>query len=182
MGVDFVTFSDLKRFTNNLTLNEQTVLRSAASTKSAKDTFLSHSSKDAQYLPGVIKLLKNHGASVYCDLEDHRMPGEPNPETAELIKNQIKSSRRLVLFVTINSKDSKWVPWELGIGDIVLSADNVALLPTSQNSYDQSWAKQEYLGLYRHIVHGKIKGEPNPLWMVYDYRNNIATKLSEWCR
>ncbi|TNI61210.1 hypothetical protein CF121_10915 [Aeromonas media] len=182
MAVDFATFSDLKRFTNNLTLNEQAVLKSNASTKSAKDTFLSHSSKDAEYLPGVIKLLKNHGASVYCDLEDDRMPGEPNPETAELIKGQIKSSSRLVLFVTTNSKDSKWVPWELGIGDSILSADNVALLPASQNSYDQSWAKQEYLGLYRHIVYGKMKGEPKPLWMVYDYRKNTATKLSEWCR
>ncbi len=182
MAVDFATFSDLKRFTNDLTLNEQAVLKSTASTKSAKDTFLSHSSKDAEYLPGVIKLLKNHGASVYCDLEDERMPGEPNPETAKLIKGQIKSSSRLVLFVTTNSKDSKWVPWELGIGDSILSADNVALLPASQSSYDQSWAKQEYLGLYRHIVHGKMKGELKPLWMVYDYRNNTATKLSEWCR
>lgn len=182
MAVDFATFSDLKRFTSSLTLNEQTLMKSTASVKSAKDTFLSHSSKDAEYLPGVIKLLKNHGASVYCDLDDERMPGEPNPETAELIKAQIKGSSRLVLFVTTNSKDSKWVPWELGIGDVSLSADNVALLPVSQSSYDQSWAKQEYLGLYRHIVHGKIKGEPKPLWMVYDYRNNTATKLSEWCK
>ena len=57
MAVDFATFSDLKRFTNDLTLNEQAVLKATASTKSAKDTFLSHSSKDAEYLPGVIKLL-----------------------------------------------------------------------------------------------------------------------------
>lgn len=80
MAVDFATFSDLTRFTNNLTLNEQTLLKSNASTKNAKDTFLSHSSKDAEYLSGVIKLLQNHGASVYCDLDDDRMPGEPNPK------------------------------------------------------------------------------------------------------
>lgn len=182
MAVDFATFSDLKRFTDKLTLNEQAVLKSTASAKNAKDTFLSHSSKDADYLPGVIKLLNNHGASVYCDLEDERMPDDPNPETAALIKNQIKSSSRLVVFVTTNSKDSRWVPWELGIGDMSLSSDNVALLPVSQNSHEQSWAKQEYLGLYRHIVYGKMKGETNPLWMVYDYRQNTATKLSEWCR
>ncbi|MGB3727304.1 MAG: toll/interleukin-1 receptor domain-containing protein [Glaciecola sp.] len=180
MSVDFATFSDLKRFTNNLTLNEQSALRTKATIKSAKDTFLSHSSKDADYLPGVIKLLANHGASVYCDLDDERMPGEPNVETAELIKSQVKISRKFVLFVTTNSQDSKWVPWELGIGDVSLSADNVALLPASQNSYDQAWAKQEYLGLYRHIVHGFIKGEQKRLWMVYDYRNNTATKLGDW--
>lgn len=180
--VDFVTFNDLKRFTNKLTLNEQTVIKSRASTKSAKDTFLSHSSKDAEYLPGVISLLENHGASVYCDLADERLPDNPSPETASLIKAQIRQSTRLVLFVTLNSKESKWAPWELGCGDAYLTTNKVALLPASNNSYEQSWAKQEYLGLYRHIVWGNMKGENKPLWMVYDYHNNTATKLSEWCR
>jgi hypothetical protein len=182
MAVEFATFSDLRRFTNDLTLNEQSTLRSKASTKSSKDTFLSHSSKDTEYLPGVIQLLTNHGASVYCDLDDERMPGEPNVETAKLIKTQISTSRKLVLFITTNSKDSKWVPWELGIGDNSLSADNVALLPASQRNNEQTWAKQEYLGLYRHIVYGFMKGESNRLWMVYDYRKNTAIKLREWLK
>lgn len=181
MAVDFITFNDLKQFTGNLTLNEQSILKSTASSKSGKNTFLSHSSKDAEYLPAVIKLLQSHGASVYCDLNDARMPENPNPETAEIIKSQIKASSRFVLFVSVNSKDSKWVPWELGIGDTSLSPKNVALLPASQSSSDQSWAKQEYLGLYRHIVWGKMQGEPNPLWLVYDYKTNTATKLREWC-
>ncbi len=180
--VDFVTFDDLKRFTNKFTLNEQALLKSRAQDKDHKDTFLSHSSKDAEYLPGVISLLKNHGASVYCDLDDNRLPDNPTPETATIIKNQIRKSRRLVMFVTENSKDSKWVPWELGIGDSCLSPSSVALLPASKNDYEQSWARQEYLGLYRHIVHGKMTGEPKPLWMVYDYRKNTATKLGEWLR
>lgn len=180
--VDYATFDDVKRFTNNLTLNERAVVKSFAANKSNKDTFLSHSSKDAEFLPGVIKLLENHGASVYCDLEDDRMPENPEPETAKVIKRQIRESRRLVVFVTTNSKDSKWVPWELGIGDSELSPTNVALLPVASDSYEQSWARQEYLGLYRHIVHGRMQGEPKPLWMVYDYRQNTATKLSEWCK
>ena len=179
MAVDFATFSDLKRFTSNLTVNDQRIMKSAASSHGSKDTFLSHSSKDAEYLPGVIRLLNNHGATVYCDLDDERMPKDPSPETAQIIKNQIKKSTRLVVFVTINSKDSKW---ELGIGDDSLSPENVALLPAASNSHEQSWARQEYLGLYRHIVHGRINGEPNPLWMVYDYRKNTATRLSEWCK
>lgn len=182
MAVEFATFNDLKRFTNDLSLHEQVIIKSTSSVTTAKNTFLSHSSKDAEYLPGVITLLKNHGASVYCDLDDERMPDNPNPETAELIKKQIKKSLRLVLFVTTNSKDSKWVPWELGIGDISLSPENVALLPASNSSLDQIWAKQEYLGIYRHIVHGHMEGEPKPLWMVYDYRKNTATRLSEWCK
>jgi hypothetical protein len=182
MTVEFATFDDLSRFTNNLTINEQRSIKITASLRSQQDTFLSHSSKDEEYLPGVIKLLKNHGASVYCDMNDDRMPEEPNPETAKIIKNQIKNSSRLVVFVTTNSKDSKWVPWELGIGDISLESENVALLPAAGYSYEQSWAQQEYLGLYRHIVYGRMKNEPDRLWMVYDYRSNTATKLGEWCR
>ncbi|EOV7450027.1 toll/interleukin-1 receptor domain-containing protein [Vibrio harveyi] len=180
--VEFTTFNDLKRFTDKLTINEQAVLKATATSKGGKDTFLSHSSKDAEYLPGVITLLENHGASVYCDLGDERLPENPTPETAAIIRNQISESRRLILFVTSNSKDSKWVPWELGIGDSSLTANNVALLPAAANSYEQSWARQEYLGLYRHIVWGNMKGEAKPLWMVYDHHSNTATKLSHWLK
>ena len=96
--VDFVTYDDLERFTQDISLNEQRIIRSEASSKSAKNTFLSHSSKDAEYLPGVIKLLTNHGATVYCDLNDNRMPDNPSPETAQIIKEQIKGGLRLVVF------------------------------------------------------------------------------------
>lgn len=179
--VQFTTFDDLKRFNTNLQSNSQTILK-ASRTKSHKDTFLSHSSKDAEYLPGVIELLENHGASVYCDLGDDRMPETPNPETALIIKNQIRESRKLVVFVTTNSKDSKWVPWELGIGDASLSMSNVALLPAATTSYEQSWAKQEYLGIYRHIVWGKMQGDTKASWLVYNYHDNTATRLSDWLR
>lgn len=184
LSVDFATFADLRRFTGNLTFNEQTRIKSAAASRTAgrKETFLSHSSQDAEFLPGVIKLLENHGASVYCDLDDERMPENPNPETASIIKAQIRSSSRLVIFVTTNSKDSKWVPWELGIGDIVLTPDNVALLPTAATAGEKAWARQEYLGLYRHIVWGQMSGVSGNIWMVYDYRENTATSLSNWCR
>jgi hypothetical protein len=184
LAVEFATYGDLQRFTSKLTVNEQRMLKAAAASRTAKrkDTFLSHSSKDAEYLPGVITLLENHGASVYCDLADERMPENPNPETAVIVKQQIKSSKRLVVFVTTNSKDSRWVPWELGIGDSELNPENVALLPTATTSGDQAWARQEYLGLYRHIVWGQMQGISDSIWMVYDYRKNTATKLSEWCR
>lgn len=185
MAVSFATFSDFNRFTNNLSINEQITLKAAAASRTAasrKNTFLSHSSKDSEYLPGVIKLLTNHGATVYCDLDDERMPENPDRETATIIKQQIKASTRLVIFVTPNSKGSTWVPWELGIGDTVLNPESVALLPTAATSGEQAWARQEYLGLYRHIVYGDLKGEPKPIWMVYDHVANSATKLSDWCQ
>lgn len=179
---EFITYSNARSWMSKRTQAENTQILSEAKNSNTKDTFLSHSSKDAEFLPAVIKLLENHGASVYCDLADERLPQNPNPETAAILKHQISSGTRLVVFVTQNSKDSRWVPWELGIGDISLSEDNVALLPMSANVNDQVWAQQEYLGLYRHIAHGKIQGEPKPLWVVRDFRTKTATKLSDWCR
>jgi len=179
----FATFSDLRRFNTELTVNKSVILEAAGSrTASLKNTFLSHSSKDAEFLPGVINLLESHGASVYCDLVDDRLPKNPNPETANILKQEIKRCDRLVMFVTKNSKDSKWVPWELGIADAALEQSNVALFPTSEHSWEQIWAKQEYLGVYRHIVWGELNGYPDPLWMVYDHRENSADRLSDWCR
>jgi hypothetical protein len=61
----------------------------AASDRHHKDTFLSHSSQDAEYLPAVIDFLQKAGTSVYCDLDDNRMPTEPNPETALIIKGTL---------------------------------------------------------------------------------------------
>ena len=183
---EFVTYADLRRFNSDLTINKSAILEQAATSKTAshksKDTFLSHSSKDAEFLPAVINLLESHGASVYCDLDDNRMPEDPNPSTAKIIKDQIKGSQRLVLFVTQNSKDSKWVPWELGIGDAALGQMDVALFPAAASTYEQTWAKQEYLGIYRHIVWGKHSGYADPLWMVFDYHTNTADTLSDWCK
>ena len=180
MPIQFVTYSDLILHKNKMDDSRLRILKNNVAVSRDKDTFLSHSSKDVEYLPAVIDLLQNHGASVYCDMDDQELPAVPNSETANALKDKIRGSRKQVVFVTKNSKDSKWVPWELGFGDHCLNSENVALLPASENAGDQVWARQEYLGLYKHIVHGRMKGSNYPVWMVYDFRKNTATKLSEW--
>lgn len=147
-----------------------------------KNIFLSYSSKDKLYLPGVITLLENHGGAVYVDEGDSRLPQKPSKETAAILKDTIQRLKRFVLFVTTRSKDSTWIPWELGLGDAYKTLLNVALLPTAETSYQQDWAEQEYLGLYRRIVWGRIGDEQEPCWMVYDHIKNSAEKLSSWIR
>ena len=179
---NFATFTDMRKINANMGGQSRALVENFAKTASAKDTFLSHSSKDAEFLPAVIKVLQDHGASVYCDLEDSSLPGEPNPDTAQIIQTMITRCKRLVVFITPNSKDSKWVPWELGIADATHGGQQVALFPVAANSYEQVWAQQEYLGLYSHIVWGPLQGYTKDVWMVYDYRKNQATELSNWCR
>lgn len=156
------------------------MLKSASASRTGKTVFLAHSSKDKRYLPGVISVLENHGGHVYVDKSDDRLPESTNRETAEILRSTINGCRRFVVFVTPNSKDSRWIPWELGLADGEKGAYPVALFPTANDSHDQTWAEQEYLGLYRRIVWGTMKGWTKKGWMVHDHIQNTATPLRKW--
>jgi hypothetical protein len=88
--------------------------------------------------------------------------------------------RKFVLLVTPNSKDSKWIPWELGLGDGANRDANVALFPSAEKSYEQQWSEQEYLGLYQRIVWGKLGEHKDNCWFVLNHRKNTGIRLKEW--
>jgi MTH538 TIR-like domain (DUF1863). len=176
-----ITKSELESFTRNFTLNEQRQILKAARNQSVSvSTFLSHSSKDVDILPGVVNILKNHGAAVYIDEVDPNMPPYTSHETARLLKSRINESKRFVLLTSENSKDSRWVPWELGIADGYKNINRIALFPSSENMYADRWSSWEYLGLYLKIVWGKLQGYDKDVWMVLDEESNTATELSNW--
>lgn len=130
----FATFDDLRRIKREL--QEAVLLKEASSSRTGKTVFLSHSSKDKEHLPAVISIINNHGGQVYVDSEDDRLPRTPNRETAELLRDSIKFCRKFVLFVTTNSKDSRWIPWKLGLADGEKSQWQIALFPTADKSYE----------------------------------------------
>jgi hypothetical protein len=146
---------------------------------SEKTVFLSHSSKDDSLVPGVVKILENNGGRVYVDKRDPTLPKDDFVEVAAHLRSAVRSCRKFVLFVTPNSKDSIWIPWELGLGDGVHTARSVALFPSAPTSTEQGWSEQEYLGLYQRIVWGHFANSKDE-WLVADHRNNTATKLNEW--
>lgn len=86
---------------------------------------------------------------------------------------------KFVLFVTPNTKDSKWIPWELGLGDGINLEKNVALFPSTEKWTEQEWAEQEYLGLYRRIIWGNYEVK-SPEWLVFNHHNNSAQGLRSW--
>jgi len=163
-------------------LAEQTAMRKAASSTLEKDTFLSHSSKDNDLVPGIVLLLKNHGAEVYVDLGDDRLPEPPSVTTGEVLRETVQSMRRFVLLVSPNSKGSIWIPWELGLADGQKGPAAVALFPVVQTAFDTKWTEQEYLGLYSRIVWGPMVGHTGNVWMVYDHHTHSGTTLSRWLR
>lgn len=177
----YATKSQLRAENANLRLNEITQVRKAESSSVvAGSTFLSHSSQDRDITLGVIRILKRHGATVYVDEIDPTMPNTTSFETAEKLKQRIKSCRKFVLLATINSNSSKWVPWELGIGDGYKSMSNIAIFPATDSVDQKAWASWEYLGLYHKICYGDLSGYSNKVWMVRDDRNNTAFELKKW--
>ncbi|QOT82080.1 toll/interleukin-1 receptor domain-containing protein [Cupriavidus basilensis] len=181
--IQFITKSELRNFASNLSTEERSRLLARATHRSLTgSTFLSHSSKDQDLVVGATRVLEGHGASVYLDEIDPEMPPYTTEETAAILKGRIRQTSRFVLLATANSKDSRWVPWELGVADGFKGLDRIALFPAADAAYEQSWASWEYLGLYMRIVWGNLQGHADPLWMVLDARRNIATPLSEWLR
>lgn len=176
----YTTMGEVKGFVK--TLQESRALRKAAASQDGKDTFLSHSSKDNDLVAGVVLVLQNHGAEVYVDLGDDRLPQNPSVDTAQVLRNAVRGTKRFVLLVSPNSKGSIWIPWELGLADGQKTGSSVALFPVVQTAREFKWAEQEYLGLYRRITRGRLKGFDDEVWMVYNHHTNTAKKLSRWLR
>src|SRR3546814_18088347 len=89
-------------------------------------------------------------------------------------------TKRFVLLASKNSKDSRWVPWELGVADGYKGLTKIALFPASDSSHEQAWASWEYLGLYRRIVWGDLQGHQKRVWMVLDEKRNTEIGRA-WC-
>ena len=174
----FVTFDKLREISGQV--REKRAFLEARAARKEYNTFLSHSSADDELLPGVITILENHGAVVYIDDGDDRLPEKTTPETARVLKSSISDCRRFVLFVTPNSKDSRWIPWELGLGDGMKTSLVVALFPSAETWDETEWSEQEYLGLYQRIIWGNFKGQEKPEWMVLNHHENTATPLRKW--
>lgn len=162
--------------------NAQTMLKEAhaSATKSRHTVFLSHSSKDDDLVPGAVLILRNHGAIVYADHHDPSLASADLAAIADHLRTVIHTCKKFVMLATPRSKDSKWIPWELGLGDEARTPHNVALFPSAETAFDMQWAEQEYLGLYQRIVWGQIRGQDQNRWLVWDHRRNVAQPLGEW--
>jgi len=181
---EILTFNEIRQFFGNRKhLYEEinsSLRKSMNFSMSYHNIFLSHSSKDNEFLPYIINILKNHGGNPYIDIGDNKLPNPPSMDTAKILKSNIEKAKRFVLFLTTNSKDSNWVPWELGLSDGAKKNNDIAIFPTTDIAYNSNWTDQEYLGLYRKIVWGQLSGYNNEVWMVWDKISNTATELSKW--
>jgi len=177
-----ITFDELKQYANYKMVTESAehLLKDAMESVSYANVFLSHSSKDKDKLIDVISFLESYGADVYIDKNDEELPKITNYNTANILKERIHSIPKFILFVTPNSKDSRWIPWELGLADGMNKYKNIAILPASTYKYITNWTEQEYLGLYQQIIWGKPDNNDIEDWIVFDKFENKKVYLREW--
>ncbi|MCK5225983.1 MAG: toll/interleukin-1 receptor domain-containing protein [Planctomycetes bacterium] len=175
----FITYDELKSIATKY--DAQKILKEAR-VSTGKTVFLSHSSKDNDILPGVIRILEGHGGKVYVDVRDHELNKSDFTATAARLREAVRNCSKFVLLVTPRTNNSKWIPWELGLGDGAKRDQNVALFPSAEQSHEKSWSEQEYLGLYQRIIWGNFEGKEEPEWMVLNHVSNIGNKLARWLR
>lgn len=174
----YLTFNDLSRSTRYFSkadnLNES--IRGLNS-QYEKRIFLSYRRKDKEFVAPVVEFLKKRGVNVYIDYLDESLPEAPSPETAGILRERISKSDKFILFATPNSKDSKWIPWELGLGDGFLKYQNVAILPVT--NYSDNWNEQEYYGIYGYIRKANSRDNSKTDWAIF-FPNGEAHWLNEW--
>lgn len=114
------------------------------------DIFLSHSYIDKELVFGAKVLLEEQGKSVYVDwIEDQELDREKIDErTAHRLRVRMRQSDALFYAYSVNSTNSRWMPWELGYFDGLKG--KVAVFPIVDEG-SNNFLGQEYLNLYPYV-------------------------------
>jgi hypothetical protein len=175
----FITRAQLKNYQLGVSLANEYVapIQAKASANNSYEAdvtvFLSHSHKDRDLIQPTLAFLRSHGVKIYVDWMDEGMPDVVSGETAKKLKERIQQQKKFVVLVTENSKDSRWVPWELGYADPTKGMNHIASLPVTESV---DFAQNEYLKIYP-----KIQFVSNTWWVWLDDPLKL-TELAQWLR
>lgn len=177
--MSFITRAQLSSYQQGFSLANEYVglLQARASVLNSAEAdvtiFLSHSHKDRDLIQPALSFLRSHGVKIYVDWMDEGMPDVVSGETAKKIKIKIQQQKKFLVMVTENSKDSRWVPWELGYADSTKGMDHIAAFPVAEN-YD--FTQNEYLKIYPKIYY--VSGR----WYIWTDDPTKLVYLEDWLR
>lgn len=182
-------FSEIRKARNSSTLsardllienNQQRLFERNKDSTRTYDIFLSHRSKDANVILGLLDSLNNYGYSVYVDWkEDPQLDrSNINKATSETLKKRMNESKCLLYATTKHAGESKWMPWELGYMDG--KKDKAAILPIFQNDDTSTgdYVGQEYLGIYPYAIEAETTKGINKIWICES--SDIYTSFDKW--
>ena len=81
----------------------------------ASKVFISHKNTDAALATKVARRIQANGLETYLDTIDDALVKD-GPELADLLLARMSSCQQLIAVVSSQTKDSWWVPWEIGVG------------------------------------------------------------------
>ena len=169
----YLTFSDLnsRTFTRAGVLNESIAVKRSWD----KTVFLSYRHQDRQWVDPIVRLLKGLGVAVYIDYLDQTLEEQTNDQVAQTLRKRISGSSKFIAMATPNSGQSRWMPWELGLGDRIINYGNVAILPLTENA--STWHDQENGKIYGRIEKTNFGNGTN--WSVL-FPDNKRVDLKIW--
>ena len=136
--------------------------------------FLSHSHKDQAVIRGLEQMLAELEVRLYIDWQDSEMPQSTSPETARILKQRISQYDKFIMVATPNALASMWVPWEIGVADVLKGPDKMAIWPITDAG---TWPGREYLGIYSTIEPSDAGGPA-----VFKPGENRGPGLAKWLR
>ena len=94
--------------------------------------FISHKDSDSELAERVARRVRFNGMDTYLDTIDDAL-AKDGPDLAELLVARMSSCQQLIAVVSSQTKDSWWVPWEIGVGSEKASGWRV--IPSSTSPF-----------------------------------------------
>ena len=168
-----------KRFSNlTKAFSSKQLFSESQKTGKHYDVFLSHSYLDATEVRTLKAIIEEKGLTVYVDwIEDYELNrGDVTKETAEIIRHRMENCNSLFYAFSVNSTQSKWMPWELGFFDGYNG--NVAVIPIKDNAQSSDYYKGvEFVGLYPCVT---ITNNSGVLTGYINESQDVYASFSEW--
>lgn len=153
------------------------------SMKRGYDLFISHSYLDKELILTLVEMFNQLNYSVYVDWINDSLLDRfyVTAKTAKVIKNRINESKGLAYIATSNITNSKWCPWELGVGDGLLKG-RACILPVLEDNSSR-FKGQEYLGIYPYIEYAKVVDlNEYQFWVVDPDDSSKYNSLENWLK
>lgn len=77
--------------------------------------FISHKNSDAVLAERVNRRIRGNGIETYLDIIDDALEKD-GPDLADHLLGRMGECQQLVAVVSSSTKNSWWVPWEIGVG------------------------------------------------------------------
>lgn len=143
----------------------------------SKRIFLSYKHEDKSKVVPVVKWLQLKRVNVYIDYLDNELAGKTDVEAAKILRSRIKGADKFILLASNNISGSRWIPWELGLGDGFVSYQNVVRLPLTVAG---NWNSKDYYDIYGYIYKSDHPYNYDQWYIKYPDSDFNLIKLEDW--